>query len=513
MNLLATLLCSQFMAIASSSMPIALLPADEDSVLLEIGKIIGGAIRGIRGDPEPPRAAVFAQPANNNGPAPSEKDQKECDTRLRAYSNAMQLWLAKTCELTAEQQSRLKELFEVRVAAELTKYSKSQNPQRQNQSFPETFPLLFTKSTGLADRFSSSMIEVIRNELLSNEQKLQLDTALNDRETSRSEAFLAYLVSITDKELYLTSDQRDALIRELSARKKPLQHPLYSFNPQNYYLPYESLSQILPASAGKGFLEPSQKKRLQDLSGNDPNGQHIIFRSESGPEEWYKQLNDAGREQRDRYLRAVAVRITYYEKELALSAPQVQHLTVAGKGAAVRALGDWKESTQQTIDQMEQQMAQMGGNFAFGSQRMDTTAIDQNAIWSDAIESILPGVALERLELRQKANRAAMARALVTLLDEELWLTEEQRKPLLEQIEKTLPAKSDPAQNQEYIREIILMAYPLFRIDEKQLTDILTEPQLEAWKAMTTFFQFQAANNYLQIPMRNGGSFGFMLSN
>jgi rubrerythrin len=321
-------------------------------------------------------------------------------------------------------------------------------------------------------------------------------------------------VSIIDKELYLTAGQREALTNELASKKDAIQHPLYSFNPQSYYLPYESVSQIITASAGKNFLEPSQKKRLQDLNSNDPNSQHIIFRSEAGAEEWYKQMNEAGRQQRDKYLRAIAVRVSYYQKELELSSGQIEHLTVAGKGAAVRALGDWKESTENTIEQMQQQMAQMQGNFAFGSQNMDTNAIDQNEIWADAIESIMPGAAVARCEERKNANRAAIAATLTALLDSELWLTPDQRQPLQKLVENSLPARSDPTQNQEYIREIILLAYPLFRTSAEDRDKLLTEPQRDVWKKMESFFQWQKENNYLQIPLRNqGGSFGFTLSN
>lgn len=515
MNLMATLFFSQFMAMMSVSMPMAVLSADEDTLLQELGKLIGGAIRGVRGEePAPPQQAMAIVDPNGNGLAPSEKDQQECRDRLQAHSAAMQEWLAKTCELTTEQVPKMKELFDAQLAKDIAKFAKTRVHHPQNQAFPATFLLLFTKPSGLATNFSQTITAAVRKELLTEDQSQLLEAALSERATIRGQAFLSYVVSLIDKELYLTTSQRDALASELAARKSAIHHPLYSFSPQSYYLPYESLSQIIPASAGKNFLEPSQKKRLQDLSATDPNGQHIIFRSETGPEEWHKQMNEAGRQQRDKYLRAIAVRVTYFQKELELSEDQIEHLTVAGKGAAVRALGDWKESTEQTIEQMEQQMAQMQGNFAFGSQNMDTAGIEQNEIWSDAMESIIPGVSLDRRDQRAKANRTAMAAALVALLDDELWLTPDQREPLQKLVVESLPAKSDPAQQQEYIREIVLLAYPLFKTSDQERGKLFTEPQGEVWKSMQTFFQWQAANNYVQIPLRNqGGSFGVMLSN
>ena len=99
------------------------------------------------------------------------------------------------------------------------------------------------------------------------------------------------------------------------------------------------------------------------------------------------------------------------------------------------------------------------------------------------------------------------------MLDKELWLLPAQREPLRLLIRKSLPKNSDPAQNQEYVREIVLLAFPLFRIREQDRNEILTEPQREAWKQLQSFFEWQQQGNYMQIPLRNqGGSFGFSLS-
>lgn len=294
---------------------------------------------------------------------------------------------------------------------------------------------------------------------------------------------------------------------------RPVEHPLYSFKPQSYYLPYESLSVISSRATGDDVLEPSQKKRLKDLAGTDNNNQQIVFQAASGVEEWHKQMNQAGLKQREQFLRAAAVRVTWYEKELKLSPEQVEYLNNAGKGAAVRALGDWKESTQQTLDQMEQQMAQMGGNFGFGAQSIDTRAIEKNEIWADAVKSVTVGIARDRLEGRSDVDRTASARSVLALFDDELWLSPDQRTALLPMFEKTMPKDSTPTNYQEYIRDVVLMAHPLFKVKEKERNAIVTEAQGVVWKNLESYFQPQQGNNYVQIPLRNnGGSFGFNLA-
>ena len=207
------------------------------------------------------------------------------------------------------------------------------------------------------------------------------------------------------------------------------------------------------------------------------------------------------------------MRVDYFRTELKLTPEQSEFLTTAGKGASIRALGDWKETTQQTIDQMQAQMAQMGGNFGFGAQNMNTNTIEQNEIWAEAVKSVTSGAAEESLKQRKDFHTNATADMLLALLDEELWLASDQQERLREIVRKSLPKTADPTQYQEYVRDVVLLAFPLFKTREQDRNEILTEPQREAWKQLQSFFQWQQQGNYMQIPLRNqGGSFGFMLS-
>ena len=164
---------------------------------------------------------------------------------------------------------------------------------------------------------------------------------------------------------------------------------------------------------------------------------------------------------------------------------------------------------------MEQQIAQMGQNFGFSASVIDTKSIDQNEIWKDAVKSVTAGAAQQQVEMRfqrVQGDKSAMAAGVLALLDEELWLTPEQRLPLLAQFEKTMPNDLTAVQYREYIRDIVLIAHPLFKTTEKKRDEILTEPQRDVWKQLASFFQWQKENNYVQIQLRNnGGSFGFTL--
>ena len=510
MNLLATLLLSQFLALGSTSNTSSVVWFGQDDLLQEIGRFIGGAIRGATGEDEP--RVMQAMPAQD-GAKPAERDRKELNDRMTAFARAYEAWVMKWCELTTEQQTKLKELIDAKIVGEVEKYGKKPDPNRQNQMLAETLPLLFTKPSGLAPDFQKELVAICKKDLLTEEQIGRLDTALKEREGFQSQSYLVYIVSILDKELFLTADQRTALVSELGNRKTPIRHPMYAFQPQVYYLPYESMSAIVPAKVGKGILEPTQTKRLQDLSTEQQGGQQLVFQTSSGREEWDRQIAEACASQRERYLNAAAVRVTYYEKEMQLSSEEVDHLSIAGKGATIRALGDWKDATRLTIEQMEQQMAQMGGNFGFGAQGMDAQTIDQNDIWTDAVSAITQGASEDRLKQRLEANRIATAQAVLAMLDEELWLTSDQREPLQKLVLKSLPAADFQNPYDQYMRDLILVIYPLMKVPEKSRTEVLADPQKEVWTQMQSYFKWQKANNYVEIPLRNqGGSFSFSLA-
>ena len=515
MNPLITWLLSLLMTILADGMRTGVAVMQEDESLLEqFGNLLGGAFGGGAREAEPqmPAQVMFGQP--EAGAVPTEKDRTEHIDRLKAYSGALQVWITQACVLTDAQQTTLKEVADKMLADEITRFAKRRNPQHQNQMFPETFPILFTRLAGAADGFQTKLLAAIRKELLTREQQDKLTTALADRAKAHREAFRTYIVAIFDKELFLTTEQRTALASELAAKGQTRIHPLYAFQPQSYYLPYESLGVLLPKAKGKTFLEESQEKRLQDLYDSTSNNNNLVFQTSSGPDEWQKQIAEAGKAQREQYQRAAAVRVDYFRTELKLTPEQSEFLTTAGKGASIRALGDWKETTQQTIDQMQQQMAQMGGNFGFGAQNMNTNTIEQNEIWAEAVKSVTSsGAADDSLKQRKDFHTTATADMLLALLDEELWLMPEQHERLRVIIRKSLPNTSDPTQSQEYVRDVVLLAFPLFKTREQDRNEILTEPQREAWKQLQSFFQWQQQGNYMQIPLRNqGGSVGFMLS-
>ena len=496
--------------------PFCTLHAKDDGILERFGTLIERAIGNDVREHDGEATFMDENPRQN---LPGERDIEEYKARLQLYSLALQNWLAVTGQLSDEQQVALQKLFDEEVVNSTESFSETPVAEGQQQIFPATFPMLFTvmgtnrSGSSTAVDFSQQILQSIRGGLLNPEQQERIDVALKERSEFHHEAFVEYLVAQVDEELFLTAEQRQNIIRILAERTPSISHPLYMFNAQSYYLPYESMSTIFSNAASGKILDTNQKKRMQDLNNTDPNSQHIIFQSSAGRDSWYTQMNEAGLKERKKFLNAAAVRVAYFQKELSLSAEQTEFLTSASKGAAVRAVNDWKESTEQVFESMEQQMAQMGGDFGFGASNMDVRSIENNEIWTDALKTITKEPAKNVTLLRKKAHQNATANSVLALLDHELWLLPEQRTRLQPLVEKSMPKSSDPFQYQEYIREVILIAYPLFRTPEKASNEILHKPQQGVWKQLQSSFRHQKENNYVEVQLRNNGaSFGFSLA-
>ena len=486
----------------------------DGGLINEIGNLFGEALRGLSGEDDPPAAAdprmfpVEQQPNIK----PNELDQKEFAGRILALSGALQSWVTQTCQLNAAQQTQLSELVVKQLGTEKDRYARKSDPERQNRPFGASTPILFVQPDGDGTQFSGRLLKSIRDEILDDSQKEKLDAAVSDRTDFQKAAFREYVVAIFDRELFLTTEQRQAMLEYFSANLDRITSPFYSFIAQTYYLPYKPLGGILTASKA-GFLDDRQKARLKDLTSSANNGpsNYIMFQSTEGPEKWAENVKQAIVTQRTIYLHAAAVRIGYLERSLKLTPEQVAYLTDASKGATTDALAAWKESTQQTIDQMQQQMAQMQGNFAFSAQNITTDGLDNNDIWSSAVKKVN---ADKQSGDRLTAIRNATANAVTALLDQELWLMPQQRNDVREFTKAALPRDTAvKSPYDDYVRELILLAYPLHKGDEPRIQAILSEPQLTIWKNLKDFLRWNKANNCLEIPLKNqGGSFTVQLA-
>ena len=502
----------------------------DGKLISEIGRLFGDALRELsEEEPEPapaqPAAVMQAIGAPQQKLTPGEADRKKHADRTQALAGVIQSWVTQTCQLDAAQQEQLQTVVIDSLKVEGERYAKKNDPNRQNQQFGPTTPLLFVyPDTGNTARvngqpaapvsvggmYSRELLQLIQNDILNDTQKEQLNAALTERLEFQNGAFREYVATLFDQELFLTEDQRQKMLEEFSAGSKKITSPFYSFIAQQYYLPNKSLSEVLAANKAY-YLDSRQKRRLKDLLAGDGNQNYIMFQSSEGADQWEETVKQAVPKQRTLYLNAAAVRIGYLERSLKLTPEQVEYLTVASKGATLDALGDWKVSTHQTIDQMKQHMAQAQGNFGFSAQSISVDGLDQNEIWTSAVREIHGD---KPSGDRNAAIRRAKAITVTALLDQEMWLMPPQRAAVLEFAEASLPRNFVKSDYDQYIRELILLAYPLHKAAEAKVNEVLSEPQLAVWKQLKGFFQFNQGNaNLVQIPLGDqGGAFPVQLA-
>ncbi|MEJ7590194.1 MAG: hypothetical protein WKF77_01460 [Planctomycetaceae bacterium] len=487
----------------------------DGKLISEIGNLFAEALRGLSDDepePERPAAVLQAFDAPQQKLIPGEADRKEHAARTQTLAAAIQSWVTQVCQLDETQQGQLAELVTERLKTEAERYAKQDNPNRQNRPFGETTPVLFVQPDNIGANFSTQMLNLIREKILNDAQKEKLNLADTERRDFQRAAFREYVVALFDQELFLTAEQRRKMLEHFSASPKlKINSPFYSFVAQTYYLPYQPLSGVLSAR-NTDFLNPRQKDRLKDLTSAEPNGNqnYIMFQSSEGPEQWAENVKVAAVRQRQTYLHAAAVRIDYFERSLKLTPEQSAYLTVASKGATTVAISDWKEATQQTIDQMQAQMGQMQGNFAFSAQMISIDGLDNNEIWANAIREVQ---AHGQTGVRSLVIRRAEANTVTALLDQELWLLPEQRAAVQEFTEDAMPHSQSKSHYDDYVRELVLLAYPLKKVPGAKVKDVLSEPQQVVWMRLKDFFRWDRGNNTVEIPMKNqGGGFQVQLS-
>jgi hypothetical protein len=175
MTWLAMFVVSQIMAATLCSVPAAILLSDENALLQEISKIVDEAIRDVRAKGPPKAAGPVPIPTAQNAPGRSEQDIQKFNARLDACGSASTAWIVKLCELTDEQQLKLKGIVEGQLVQATTKFAKSKVVNGQDQKLSRTMPLLFTLPTGPGTDFTEQIIEAIKKDLLTEEQTQQLE--------------------------------------------------------------------------------------------------------------------------------------------------------------------------------------------------------------------------------------------------------------------------------------------------------------------------------------------------
>lgn len=490
-----------------------------------LSDFLGEVFRGLTGQKK--QAVPIAIEAVQQFPPPAEAELEKRKDRLVSYATAAKHWLATQCRecghpFSEEQLEQLDQLFleEVETSQDLYKQGKN---RRNQHGFSDYAPVKFTIDGAASSLFSGTTWTRKIEKILTPEQIEAMQQAEAERRNFQLAAKRAWILSLLDQELYFTADQRKAVAQHLEKRlNERNRSQLYSLTNQNYYLQYQQPHSLLKTMPND-VLSEAQHTRLERVSNGNVNGpaseRYITFMSNDGVDSWYEALDKAIDEQGKRLRGMADLQIEYFQNEYDLDQASIDHLALAAKGASLYRLSDWKKGTKQNLREWEERMQQQqfgNGNFGFSVSVPAANCIEEHQLWRNAVKSL----AVDTTEISSDRNtrrRQAEAQYLLSLIDEELWLTQRQREKLTLLLREKMPKSQ--IQGYEYMYEIVLLSIPMVVLNEKDVKKICMESepvesqknddpaQMHAFKGLKGQYKINGRNVMMQ--MQNMGQFSF----
>ncbi len=442
-----------------------------------------------------PAAAAVVVPARGRAVNPAKLERDNRKLRLENHFKAYASWVDHVCQLSDEQKAQLSELLKQKIALSQKKFGEKKIPKNNRSQLFDYSPFRFFDDDGAAREVYNSLSDGSVQKILHEKQKELLESAIAQRKQERHQRCLDYIIQKADKELFLTAKQKKQ-IRDLFPSQLPfLKNGLYSFAPHTHYIKEKPIASIVmhPPVAFKR----AQMNRLQDLKQRNHS---LYFQANDGVAGWYRQLDKEAENQKEEFYRALSIRIAYISTEYKLSAEQKHYLELAGKGATVRLIAAWKRKSIPQMKSWEKTVEQRPGvNFGFGLQKALVSDLDRSPLWEHAVKKVVSESAHDKIiKDLQKAN----AGFLVTVLDQELYLTAEQREKIQELLLGRVPVVNN-WNNNPYA--LTLLGLTLHGTQRRDIEAVLTEPQLNALALLRK--QYTVQNSYLTILSRHGQSY------
>lgn len=493
--------CRQLLATIGVLLVCAATPAcaqELPGLLNQLGDLIGEVIK----PPKPVRARAIefvdgGAQVMAVGRPPQPNSARVRQQRLDAWCLSLEDSLARDLDLNDHQRDELQKLLIKQSAINHQRWKAEQNQNRGNQLIDAT-PILFAGSTGPTRRIARAVDKVLPR--LVNEEKQAQYADLKTRRKKRiGDWFAQRAVAVIDAELFFSDAQRDACFEELRPHTERRSNGLFAFHRYSHYLPYEALPIVQTFRILE--LTPAQQSRLEDLRTNASAGNQITLTlTSNATEQNEKQLHEAYQTARTQFLNAAAVRAQFLTTRLELPQEQARYLETAGKGVTIRSLNEWKKRTRK---QMQQYAAnpRFGAGMRVGLPGPDIRRLEHDQLWKRAVTTVCENADTELFSRHdQQVLDGAIAFILATL-DRELTLREDQIETMSQLVEKAEPHRVHIGQY--YYLELAMLARTLVRIDEGQLADVLSEPQMKSWKLIKGAFRFRGKDR-AELTTRNG---------
>lgn len=425
------------------------------------------------------------------GPPPALSIRQQ---RLQTHFAVFQLWMQQTLQLTPEQTARLQRLGAEEVTVAQEAWSSTPQTHRQ-QKLSDFAPIEFTGVSGAAECVSRTLLQFQIIGLLTDTQAQQLEAAEAERREWLEAGDRRYLVSVIDEQLQLTPDQQVLLEDEI--RLNRVDSPLFSFDTADH--PLTCISRLAVAARIHEIeLTDVQRSKCVQLRLPQQSGQATLScEVPASVDQLPSVLSELVRHEKSRCDQDVARRVAAFQRAWQLKPDQSARLMLAGKGATLKCLAAWKHSTEQQLQNAQQNFR--GRAATLGLSAIPSSTLFEHPIWTTALEALRPAASADSGGRRGLRHPAISHWVLVTL-DRELWLRPEQREPLRQLLQPALP--EDVGQLTGPGRELAFLALPLFRVPPGPLADVLTAEQLQVWQLLQQ--QFVRDGQSLRIQRQNG---------
>lgn len=487
--------------------------AEKATVIEKFADLLGGALKAATGRKVPNRPApalrALAQPMMPAVPLNREDELIDRHERLEAYADVSGEWLSTLLELNDAQQRTLRVTHDQEVALSQAdaKRRKVDNNDRSHRYFADYFVIKFTDTDGAARRLDFTRhAHKLQEVNLAEAQKRTLEELTAERKAFFESAALGQLMNLLDAELFFAPEQRVEFSDGLRSTVN-LDVTGFAFTTSTYYFNQRIAGPLVQRGKFLNVLEDSQRRRLADITNaknsSSSGRQYLLFSTSDGVDAWQEKLVTSIKEQRERLMRAIAVRVDFHRTQCNLSDETAHRLMVAGKGASDVVIAEWKRTSRTQLKGYEQQAAQWvgRGNMSFAVNLPNIQTLAANDIWTHSIESAVPE-ASDQLTERNRLRTQANAEFVVAMLDKELWLTQKQREHLIPVVFKMMPHPDKAMSSSSYYNELALLGMTMFKFPDQDLP-ILTDKQKRAWKAMKK--PLQTNGNYILVQRRNGG--------
>ena len=445
-------------------------------------------------------------PSEPQREAPVAEDEEDIATtlrrnRLQAQLTVFRHWTQTTADLSPSQLQRIRMICESELELSQTRWITDRSRAAGNR-LPDFAPIEFTSTGGAADCVSRALLQLQIIGLLSDEQSARLDAAEAERREWLSSGDRQYLVSVIDEQLRLSADQQLLLDDEIRINRMDSQ--LFAWD--NGDSPLTSISRLaVAARIDEIELTDEQRSRCVQLRLPQQSGQATVtFDAPVSADEVTSTLTQLAAQQKQRCEDDVARRVAAFQKGWMLSPDQAAMLKLAGKGATIRCLHDWKIRSEQWIRGMLEKPRGPAG-LSLHMAAIDRNALYHHPIWVNALNSVRPqpDLGTGAVPDRNHQRRMAIAAWVLVTLDRELWLQPDQRQLLRQRINAILPAGMERMTAPG--RELGYLAFTLSALSQAEDLNFLDDAQRHVWQLLQE--QFHSDGRSVKIRRNDGSLF------